>query len=99
MQPDLKAGDRVMINECRKYGDVCAAWGGGTRLVHKDSDNAGGAGDPMCKVPDNVSDTDAVLAYLACVPLKGLEKFDLAPDRHGRRGRGGHGRPYRPCSC
>lgn len=77
--PDLKAGDRVMINECRKYGDVCAAWGGGTRLVHKDSDNAGGAGDPMCKVPDNVSDTDAVLAYLACVPLKGLEKFDLRP--------------------
>lgn len=73
----FKKGDRVMINECRKYMDCCAAWGGGTLLVHKDSDNAGGAGDPLCKVPDNVSDTDAVLAYLACVPLKGIERFNL----------------------
>ena len=77
--PGLHKGDRVMINECRKYGDCCAAWGGGTLLVHKDSDNAGGAGDPLCKVPDNVSDTDAVLAYLACVPLKGIERFHLRP--------------------
>lgn len=23
----LKVGDRVMINECRKYKNVCAAWG------------------------------------------------------------------------
>lgn len=75
----FKKGDRVMINECRKYGDVCAAWGGGTLLVHKDADNAGGAGDPLCKVPDNVSDEDAVLAYLACVPLKGIERFNLRP--------------------
>jgi len=73
----LKKGDRVMINECRKYMDCCAAWGGGTKLVHKDSDNAGGAGDPLCKVPDNVSDKNAVLAYLACVALKGVERFDL----------------------
>jgi len=77
--PGLKKGDRVMINECRKYQDCCSAWGGGTLLVHKDSDNAGGAGDPFCKIPDNVSDTDAVLAYLACVPLKGIERFDLRP--------------------
>ena len=77
--PGLKAGDRVMINECRTYGDVCSAWGGGTFLVHKDSANAGGAGDPMCRIPDNVSDQDAVLAYLACVPLKGIEKFTLRP--------------------
>ena len=77
--PGLKKGDRVMINECRKYMDCCAAWGGGTLLCHKDSDNAGGAGDPLCKVPDNVSDTDAVLAYLACVPLKGIERFNLRP--------------------
>lgn len=25
---DLNIGDRVMINKCRQYGDVCAAWGG-----------------------------------------------------------------------
>lgn len=73
--PGLRAGDRVMINECRRYLDCCAAWGGGTLLVHKDAANAGGAGDPLCRVPDNVSDSDAVLAYLACVPLKGIERF------------------------
>ncbi len=77
--PGLRAGDRVMINECRKYLDCCSAWGGGTLLVHKDADNAGGAGDPLCRIPDNVSDTDAVLAYLACVPLKGIERFHLRP--------------------
>ncbi len=78
--PGLKKGDRVMINECRKYLDVCAAWGGGTLMVHKDKANAGGAGDPLCKVPDNVTDEQAVLAYLACVPFKGIERFkDLKP--------------------
>ncbi|MDD3153428.1 MAG: medium chain dehydrogenase/reductase family protein [Victivallaceae bacterium] len=75
--PGFHKGDRVMINECRKYMDCCSAWGGGTLLCHKDADNAGGAGDPLEKVPDNVSDADAVLAYLACVPLKGIEKFHL----------------------
>ena len=57
--PGFKKGDRVMINECRKYLDCCAAWGGGTLLVHKDSDNAGGAGDPLCRIPDNVTDEQA----------------------------------------
>ncbi len=74
----FKRGDRVMINECRKYEDACSAWGGGTLLVHKDSANTGG-NDGLCKVPDNVSDADAVLAYLACVPLKGIEYFNLRP--------------------
>ena len=73
----LQKGDRVMINECRKFRDCCSAWGGGTLLVHKDSNNTGGYGDRLCKIPDNVSDTDAVLAYLACVPLKGIERFEL----------------------
>ncbi|MDD3886253.1 MAG: alcohol dehydrogenase catalytic domain-containing protein [Victivallaceae bacterium] len=81
--PGFKKGDRVMINECRKYLDCCAAWGGGTLLVHKDSDNAGGAGDPLCKIPDNVSDRDAVLAYLFCVSLKGVERLGLTADYTG----------------
>ena len=72
--PGFKKGDRVMINECRTYMDVCAAWGGGTQIVHKDSANAGGAGDPLCKIPDNVTDEQAVLAYLFCVSLKGVER-------------------------
>ena len=81
--PGFKKGDRVMINECRKYMDVCAAWGGGTLLVHKDMNNAGGAGDPLCKIPDNVTDEQAVLAYLFCVSLKGVERLGLTPDWSG----------------
>lgn len=74
--PDIRKGDRVMINECRKYQDCCAAWGGGTLLVHKDSKNAS-YNDGVCKIPDNVTDEQAVLAYLALVPLNGVERFDL----------------------
>ena len=81
--PGFKKGDRVMINECRTYMDVCAAWGGGTQIVHKDSANAGGAGDPLCKIPDNVTDEQAVLAYLFCVSLKGVERLGLTPDYTG----------------
>ncbi len=77
--PGLRRGDRVMINECRRYLDCCSAWGGGTLICHKDRANAGGPGDLLCKVPDNVSDEQAVLAYLACVPLKGIERFRLKP--------------------
>ncbi len=77
--PGLKKGDRVMINECRKYVDCNSAWGGGTHMVHKDAVNSFGAGDPLCKVPDNVSNRDAVLAYLACVALKGVEQFEFIP--------------------
>ncbi len=81
--PGFKKGDRVMINECRTYMDVCAAWGGGTQIVHKDFANAGGAGDPLCKIPDNVTDEQAVLAYLFCVSLKGVERIGLTPDFAG----------------
>ena len=76
--PRLKKGDRVMINECRIYQDVCAAWGGGTLLVHKDSVNAGGAGDPLCKVPDNVTDEQAVLAYLFLYAKGSISLVNLA---------------------
>lgn len=77
--PGLKKGTRVMINECRQYQDCCSAWGGGTLLVHKDYGNASDAVDQMCAVPDNVTDEQAVLAYLACVPYKGIQRFDLRP--------------------
>ena len=71
----FKPGDRVMINECRQFGDVCAAWGGGTHISIKDSFTAGAPSDYMVKIPDNVSDRDAVLAYLPCVSLKGIRKI------------------------
>ncbi|MEE0866901.1 MAG: zinc-binding dehydrogenase [Clostridia bacterium] len=75
----LKVGDRVMINECRKYGDVCAAWGGGSEYTIKDSNTTNDQFDYMVKIPDNVTDQQAVLAYLACVPLKGIKRLTLRP--------------------
>lgn len=78
---DLKAGDRVMINECRKFAEVCAAWGGSVGYAVKDSFTASSPFDYMVKVPDNVSDRDAVLAYLPCVALKGIKRIPLAPNQ------------------
>ena len=77
---NLKVGDRVMINECRKYGDVCAAWGGGSEYTIKDCNTTNDQFDYMVKIPDNVTDIQAVLAYLACVPLKGIRRMTLRPD-------------------
>ena len=74
---NLKVGDRVMINECRQYGDVCAAWGGGSEYTIKDSFTTNDQFDYMVKIPDNVTYEQAVLAYLACVPLKGIKRLTL----------------------
>ncbi|MBI4978726.1 MAG: alcohol dehydrogenase catalytic domain-containing protein [Spirochaetes bacterium] len=79
--PHLKKGDRVMINEVRKFGNVCSAWGGNMHYAIKDKTSAGG-NDGMAKIPDNVTDADAVLAYLAGVALKGVYK---APIKDGDR--------------
>lgn len=73
----FKPGDRVMINECRRYGDVCAAWGGSSEYSIKDSQTAPSPFDYMVRIPDNVSDKDAVLAYLPCVALKGIRRLAL----------------------
>ena len=71
---------RQLINECRQYGDVCAAWGGGSEYTIKDSFTTNDQFDYMVKVPDNVTDVQAVLAYLACVPLKGIKRMTLRPN-------------------
>ena len=73
----LKIGDRVMINECREFGNVCAAWGGNSEYTIKDSYTATSPFDYMVKIPDNVSDRDASLAYLPCVALKGINRITL----------------------
>ena len=73
----LKTDDRVMINECRKYGNVCSAWGGGSEYTVKDSNTTNDQFDYMAKIPGNVTDIQAVLAYLACVPLKGIKRMTL----------------------
>ncbi|HBE02826.1 MAG: zinc-binding dehydrogenase [Spirochaetes bacterium GWF1_41_5] len=70
----FSVNDRVMINECRKFGDVCAAWGGNSLFTVKDNDTCG-KNDQMAVIPAGVSDRDAVLAYLACVALKGVYKI------------------------
>lgn len=75
----LQVGDRVMINECREYGDVCAAWGGGSEFTVKDSRTTNDTFDYMVKLPDNVSEEEAVLAYLPCVALKGIRRITLRP--------------------
>ena len=76
---DLAIGDRVMINECRKYGDVCAAWGGGSEFTIKDSFTTNKMFDYSVKLPDNITYEQAVLAYLACVSLKGIKRLTLRP--------------------
>lgn len=75
----LEPGDRVMINECRKYEDVCAAWGGGSEFTVKDSNTSNDQADRMVKIPAGVTYEQAVLAYLACVPLKGINRMTLRP--------------------
>lgn len=72
---ELRVGDRVMINECRRFGDVCAAWGGNTRYAVKNPQTAPSSFDYLVKIPQEVSDRDAVLAYLAGVSLKGARRF------------------------
>lgn len=73
----LKPGDRVMINECRKYRSVCSAWGGGAEYTVKDSNTTNDTFDYMVKIPDNVTDQEAVLSYLPCVALKGIRRLKL----------------------
>lgn len=77
---DLNIGDRVMINECRRYGDVCSAWGGGSEFTIKDSFTTNNQFDYSVKLPDNVTYEQGVLAYLACVPLKGIKRLTLRPN-------------------
>lgn len=77
---DFEVGDRVMINECRKYASICAAWGGGSEFTVKDHITANSPFDYMVKIPDNVSDHAATLAYLPCVALKGIRRLALKPE-------------------
>lgn len=71
-------GTKVMINECRRFGDVCAAWGGNSEFVVKDSVTAPGAFDPVAEIPANIGYKEAVLAYLPCVSLKGIKRIPLS---------------------
>ena len=87
---DLEIGDRVMINECRQYGDVCAAWGGGSEFTIKDSFTTNNQFDYSVKLPDNVTYEQGVLAYLRSA--EGNKKTDPPSERNNRCYRRGHGR-------
>ncbi len=70
-------GDRVMANEVRYYPNHCAAWGGQCGLAIKNKKTAPSPFDPPAKIPDNVSYQQAVLAYLAAVAEKGINKVKI----------------------
>lgn len=73
----LKLGDRVMANEVRYYPDYCAAWGGQVEYAVKNPATAGAPSDLCARIPDNVSYPEAVVAYLACVAQKGIDKVGI----------------------
>ncbi|MHB1158340.1 MAG: zinc-dependent alcohol dehydrogenase [Phycisphaerales bacterium] len=76
----MKVGDRVMANECRYYPQQCAAWGGNAGYIIKNAQTGNQQGmDAVAKIPDNVSDEEAVCAYLACVAKRGVDKVAIRP--------------------
>lgn len=70
----FRPGERVMINEVRRYPQHCAAWGGQCALAVKDPRTAPSPFDHPARIPEAVSDEEAVLAYLAAVAEKGVAK-------------------------
>ncbi|MFA5864720.1 MAG: zinc-binding dehydrogenase [Phycisphaerae bacterium] len=75
----LKEGDRVMANEVRVYPDYCAAWGGQVGLTVKNEITSSSVFDPPAKIPEGVSFQEAVVAYLAAVAKKGVDKVGVHP--------------------
>ncbi len=74
----FKVGDRVMANEIRTYPDsLCASWGGQVAVSVKNLTVSGSPFDMPAKIPDGVTDQQAVAAYLACVAHKGIEKVGI----------------------
>lgn len=72
-------GDRVMANEIRQYPATCASWGGQVGISVKNPTVSGSPFDMPAKIPDGVTDQQAVVAYLACVAHKGIEKVGINP--------------------
>jgi len=71
-------GKRVMANEIRYYPTpYCASWGGQVALSVKNPTVSGSPFDNPAHIPDGVTDQQAVMAYLACVAHKGIEKVGI----------------------
>jgi len=71
---NLKVGDRVMANECRYFPEHCHAWGGQCGLAIKNSKTSPSPFYYPVRIPDNVSYQEAVIAYLATVAHKGINR-------------------------
>jgi len=68
-----------MANEVRYYPDYFAAWGGQCEYAVKNPKTSPYLMDRPAKIPDNVSDQEAVAAYLACVAKKGIDMVGVNP--------------------
>jgi threonine dehydrogenase-like Zn-dependent dehydrogenase len=74
----LEVGQRVMANEIRTYpSPLCASWGGQVAWSVKNPTVSGGPFDWPSIIPDNITDQQAVVAYLAAVAHKGIEKVGI----------------------
>lgn len=73
----IKVGDRVMANEVRVYPDHCSAWGGQAGYAIKNPETSPAPQDACARIPDNVTYQEAVVACLACVAKKGIDKTGI----------------------
>ncbi len=74
----FKVGQRVMANEIRQYpAPYCASWGGQVEISVKNPTVSGSPFDMPAMIPDNVTDQQAVCAYLGAVAHKGIEKVGI----------------------
>lgn len=71
---NLKVGDRVMANEVRSFPEHCHAWGGQCEMSIKNPTTSPSPFDYPVKIPDGISYQEAVIAYLATVAHKGINR-------------------------
>ncbi|NLX07935.1 MAG: zinc-binding dehydrogenase [Phycisphaerae bacterium] len=75
----LKVGDRVMANELRYFPEHCHAWGGQVGVAVNNPRTSPSPFDWPARIPDNVSYPEAVIAYLATVAEKGINRVQPKP--------------------
>ena len=70
----LKPGDRAVgANVVDGFEGLCCAWGGQTAYgAYTQATGPGSAGNTAVRIPDGVSDEEALMVVLAAVPLHGI---------------------------
>jgi len=74
---EFQVGQRVMANEIYQFPDVCGAWGGQVAYSVRNPEVT--YGRKPVPIPDSVGWAEAVVAYLAAVALKGVERSGAKP--------------------